>query len=67
MWYWGAHAMDWLGDVIFVGGDRRSVARMGFRAASTFADALDMAGETVGSSPRITYLHAPPVTLAEVR
>jgi hypothetical protein len=67
MWYWGAHAMDWLGDVIFVGGDRRSVARMGFRAASTFADALDMAGETVGSSPRITYMHAPPVTLAEVR
>jgi lactate racemase len=67
MWYWGAHAMDWLGDVIFVGGDRRAAGRMGFRSASTLADALDMAGETVGSSPRITYLHAPPLTLAEVR
>jgi len=57
MWYWGAHAMDHLGDVIFVGADRKAVARMGFRTASTFADALEMAGETVGTSPRITYLH----------
>ena len=67
MWYWGAHAMDHLGDVIFVGADRKAVARMGFRTASTFADALEMAGETVGTSPRITYLHAPPLALADVR
>ena len=66
MWYWGAHAMDYLGDVIFVGADRKAVRRMGFRTASTLADALEMAGDTVGSSPRITYLHAPPLTLAEV-
>jgi len=67
MWYWGAHAMDHLGDVIFVGADRRTVSRMGFRTASTFADALEMAGESVGTTPRITYLHAPPLTMAEVR
>jgi hypothetical protein len=67
MWYWGANAMSHLGDVIFVGADRRAVSRMGFRTASTFADALEMAGETVGSSPSITYLHSPPLTLAEVR
>jgi hypothetical protein len=67
MWYWGAHAMDYLGDVIFVGGDRRAVRRMGFRSASNFADALEMAGETVGTSPRITYHHVPPLALAEVR
>ncbi len=67
MWYWGAHAMDHLGDVIFVGADRKAVSRMGFRTASTFPDALDMAAETVGSSPRITYLHAPPLMLADVR
>lgn len=66
MWYWGAHAMDYLGDVIFVGGDRRAVRRMGFRAASTFGDALEMASETVGRSPEITYLHMPPLTLAKV-
>jgi hypothetical protein len=67
MWYWGAHAMDYLGDVIFVGGDRRAVRRMGFRSASNFSDALEMAGETVGRSPRITYHHVPPLALAEVR
>jgi hypothetical protein len=67
MWYWGAHAMDYLGDVIFVGADRRAVSRMGYRTAGTFADALEMAGETVGRSPRIAYLHCPPLVMAEVR
>jgi lactate racemase len=67
MWYWGAHAMDYLGDIIFVGADRKAVARMGFRSASTFADAVEMASDTVGSSPTVTYLHAPPLALAEVR
>src|SRR5207247_9365729 len=52
MWYWGAHAMDYLGDIIFVGGDRRAVGRMGFRSATNFADALEMASETVGRAPR---------------
>jgi hypothetical protein len=67
MWYWGAHGLDHLGDVIFVGGDRRTTARMGFRSATTFADALEMASDTVGRSPKITYLHSPPLTMADVR
>ena len=67
MWYWGAHARQHLGQVIFVGADRRSVARLGFRTASTLDDALEMASDTVGRSPRITYLHAPPLVLANVR
>ncbi|MBA3552070.1 MAG: DUF2088 domain-containing protein [Actinobacteria bacterium] len=68
MWYWGAHAMEYLdNNVLFVGGDRRAVRRMGFRAASSFADALEMARDVVGSSPRITYLHSPPLALTEVR
>jgi hypothetical protein len=67
MWYWGAHAMDYLGDVIFVGGDRAAVSRMGFRSATSFADALEMAADTVGRSPRITYLHSPPLAMGEVR
>jgi hypothetical protein len=67
MWYWGAHALEHLGEVIFVGGDRRTTARMGFRAASTLDDALAMAGDRVGRSPSITYLHAPPLTMADVR
>ena len=32
MWYWAAHALDHLGDVVWVGADRRSVSRLGFRA-----------------------------------
>ncbi|WP_433172982.1 lactate racemase domain-containing protein [Actinoallomurus sp. CA-150999] len=67
MWYWGAHAMQHLGDVIFVGGNRKTTQRMGFRAATTLADALEMAKDTVGGSPSISYLHAPPLALADVR
>lgn len=67
MWYWAAHGMDHLGDVVWVGGDRRACARMGFRAASTLADALEMVSGTVGRDPSIVYLHSPPHVLAEVR
>ena len=67
MWYWCAHALDHLGEVIWVGGDRRAVARMGMRSASTFADALEMATDSVGRSPSITYQHSPPHALAHVR
>ncbi len=67
MWYWGAHALDHLGDVIWVGADRRTTARMGFRAASSLADALEMASGSVGRSPSITYLHSPPHAIADVR
>jgi hypothetical protein len=67
MWYWAAHAMDYLGDVIFVGADRKTVSRLGFRTATTLGDALDMAAETVGSSPRVTAMKCPPLLLSDVR
>lgn len=67
MWYWASHAMAHLGDVIFVGGDRKTVSRLGFRTATTLQDALDMASETVGHSPSITSIRTPPLLLAEVR
>jgi hypothetical protein len=50
-----------------VGADRRTVQRMGFRAASTLADALEMVSGTVGRSPSISYLHNPPHLLADVQ
>ena len=31
MWYWGAHALSYLGRVIVVGGDRAAVRRNGVR------------------------------------
>jgi lactate racemase len=67
MWYWAAHAMDHVGDVVWVGGDRRAVQRMGFRSASTLADALEMVSGTVGSSPSLTYTHNPPHLISDVR
>jgi hypothetical protein len=67
MWYWAAHAMEYLGDVIFVGGDRATVKQLGFRSATSLGDALEMASETVGRSPRITSVKVPPLLLADVR
>jgi len=67
MWYWGAHALEHLGRVIIVGGDPRAVHRLGFMAASTLTDALEMASDVVGVSPTITHLHAPPLLLADVK
>ncbi len=66
MWYWCAHALDHLGAVIIVGGDRDAVRRMGFKPASTLADALEMAEDVVGRNPTITHLHAPPLLVADV-
>ena len=66
MWYWGAHALQWLGRVIVVGGDPRSVRRLGFQPASTMQDALEMASDVVGPHPSVTHLHNPPILMADV-
>ena len=66
MWYWGAHAMEYLGQVIIVGGDPRAVRRLGFKPASTLQDALEMASDVVGPKPTITHLHNPPILMADV-
>ena len=67
MWYWCAHALEHLGRVIVVGGDRGAVRRLGFSPASTLADALEMATDVVGRDPSITHLHAPPLLIADVQ
>ncbi|HXW36105.1 MAG TPA: lactate racemase domain-containing protein [Acidimicrobiales bacterium] len=66
MWYWCAHALDHLGAVIVVGGDRAAVHRLGFRPASSMNDALEIASDVVGNNPSLTHLHAPPILMAEV-
>jgi hypothetical protein len=67
MWYWGAHALAHLGQVIIVGGDDRAVRRLGFRPATTMADAFEMATDVVGREPTITHFHNPPIVMADVR
>jgi lactate racemase len=66
MWYWGAHALEHLGDVIFVGGDPDACRRMGFRRADTLRDALEMAEQVVGRDPSVTHFHCPPLFYCEV-
>ena len=66
MWYWGAHALEHLGEVIFVGGDGEACRRMGFRRADTMRDALEMAEQVVGRDPALTHFHCPPLFYCEV-
>ncbi|HXW38389.1 MAG TPA: lactate racemase domain-containing protein [Acidimicrobiales bacterium] len=67
MWYWCAHALQHLGGVIVAGGDPKAVRRLGFRPATTLADALEMATDVVGPSPTVTHLHNPPILMADVQ
>ena len=66
MWYWGSHALEHLSQVIIVGGDPATVRRLGFRPASTLADALEMASDVLGPDPTITYVKNPPLGMADV-
>ena len=65
-WYWAAFALEYLGDVIIVGGERETVHHLGFKCATTFGDALEMAEQTVGRYPSITHARTPPILLADV-
>jgi hypothetical protein len=67
MWYWGSHAMEYLGGVIVVGGDPKAVRRLGFKPASTLTDALEMASDIVGPAPTLTHIHNPPIFMADVQ
>ncbi len=66
MWYWGAHALEHLGQVIFVGGDPQACHRMGFRRADTMRDALEMAEQVVGPGFSLTHFHCPPLFYCDV-
>ena len=67
LWYQTAAAQRHCSEIVWVGADRESAARMGFRAASTLADALEIVASTVGRTPSINYLHAPPRILVDVK
>ena len=67
LWYEMAAARAHCGDIIWVGAHRPTVDRLGFRAASTLADALEIVSSTVGRSPSITYLHSSSLLITDVR
>jgi hypothetical protein len=66
LWYQIAAAQRHCSDIVWVGADRESAARLGCRAASTLADALEMVASTVGRAPSISYLHSPPQVLVDI-
>jgi lactate racemase len=66
LWYEIAAAKERFADVVWVGADREVVGRLGFRAASTLADALEIVSSTVGRTPQLGYLHASPNILVDV-
>lgn len=65
-WYAIARALEHCGDIVWVGADRDSAARMGMRAATTLADALEIVSNGVGPDPQVTYLHAGPTLVTEI-
>jgi lactate racemase len=50
-----------------VGGDPKSVRRLGFTPATSMRDALEMATDVVGRDPSITHIHNPPIFMADVQ
>ena len=66
-WYEIARATSHVGDVVWVGADRANAERLGFRAASTLADALEIVSSSVGRAPQISYLHTPPRVVVDVQ
>ena len=66
MWYWGSHGLQHVGKVIIVGGEARSVRRLGFTPASTMNDAFEIASDVVGRDATVTHFHSPPLMMADV-
>ncbi|MFQ5934694.1 MAG: transcriptional regulator, partial [Dehalococcoidia bacterium] len=67
MWYWACYGQDYVGKVIVAGAkDRRVADRLGYDTAPNLQEALEMAKDTVGSSPEITMYHFPPIFLCDV-
>jgi hypothetical protein len=67
MWYWGEPARQHVGRVIAAGCEEPEVAaRLGWEAADTLDEAIAMATADHGRSASITYLHLPPLVIADV-
>ncbi|MFQ5874752.1 MAG: lactate racemase domain-containing protein [Dehalococcoidia bacterium] len=67
MWYWACYGQDYVGRVIVAGAKDGKVAeRLGYDTAPNLQAALEMARDTVGTSPEITMYHFPPIFLCDV-
>ncbi|HKD67983.1 MAG TPA: lactate racemase domain-containing protein [Candidatus Binataceae bacterium] len=67
MWYWGEPGRQHVGRIIAAGCEEPEVAaRMGWEPADTLDQAIAMATAELGRSASITYLHLPPLVIADV-
>jgi hypothetical protein len=67
MWFWGEPARQHVGRVIAAGCEEPEVAaRLGWESADTLDEAIAMATSELGRSATITYLHLPPLVIADV-
>ncbi len=67
MWYWSENGRAHCGKIIAAGAQHTHVpARMGFDHAESLTEAIEMAKSFLGGSPSITYLHLPPICVADV-
>ncbi len=56
LWYAMQPAIQACPDIVWVGADRRTAEVMGFRAATTYADALEICSTRLGRRPKVTYV-----------
>ncbi len=67
MWYWGEPGRQHCARVIAAGCEEPEVAaRLGWEAADTLDEAIAMATSAHGRAATITYLHLPPLVIADV-
>jgi lactate racemase len=67
MWYWGEPGRQHCGRVIAAGCEQPEVAaRLGWESADTLDEAIAMAASAHGRAATITYLHLPPLVIADV-
>ncbi len=67
-WYWGYRAQRYLSKIIVVKPKVKRVAEvLGYEAAGSLEEAIEMAKEAVGYNPSITYFHMPPIFICEVK
>jgi hypothetical protein len=67
MWYWGENGRAHCGKIIAAGAEHTHVPeRMGFDHAPNLTEAIAMARTFAGASATISYLHLPPILVADV-
>jgi hypothetical protein len=67
MWYWGEPGRQHCARVIAAGCEEPEVAaRLGWESADTLDEAIAMAASAHGRAATITYLHLPPLVIADV-